>query len=273
MQFENDKLLYQYYKDIKDCDPLPHGETVRLIVRAQKGDQKAFEKIIKSNLKFVITVAKSYQNQGHPLLDLINDGNVGLINAIKRFDVTKGFRFISYAVWWVRESINTSLNENSRIVRIPVNHINRIRSSKESINDFINKNGRLPSKGEELSNGEIVDEFLLPDSFTSHSLDNLISDNDDLTYMDLINVQPKELVLDENKIDNEIHNILDELSEREKNIVIKYYGMLGEEPRTLQDLSGEYGITLERVRQIKDKAIRNLRHNSKRLYELINNKR
>lgn len=269
MYTENDDLLHKYYREISNEKPLTRKEETTLINKAQSGDEKALQKLIKANLKFVVSVAKSYQNQGHPLSDLINDGNLGLINAVNRFDTSSGYKFISYAVWWVREAINTSLNETSRMVRIPVNHINRIKNSKKAINDYISEHGKLPELGDELNNGEVVDTFLLINSYSCESLDNSISEDENLTYLDGISSEPEDLVLDKNKIDKELYDLMDDLEDREREIIIKYYGLLNKESKNLNELSEEYGITLQRVRQIKDKGIRKLRHNSKRLYGLI----
>jgi len=212
MYKNNEDLLYKYYNEIGKQKSLNLEDETKLIKLAQSGDDEALKKLIECNLKFVITVAKNYQNQGHPLTDLINDGNVGLINAVKRFDTNTGHKFISYAVWWVREAINTSLNETSRMVRIPVNHINRIKNSKKSVNDYINEHGRLPGIGDELNNGEVVDKFLLTNSFSCESLDNLISESsNNLSYVDIIGSEPEELILEENSVDSELYDLLDEL--------------------------------------------------------------
>lgn len=267
---QSNDIVYSYYHDINKEAPLSSKEEVRLITKAQNGDEKAKNKVITSNLKFVITIAKKYQNQGLPLVDLINEGNIGLIKAIDRFEVEKGYKFISYAVWWVRQTIISAINEQSRIVRIPVNHVNRIYSSRDSVNRFIMENERLPEIGDELDNGEIVDLYLLPESFTSESLNNIVGE-ESAEYMDFLSTDKTDIIPDRS-MENELYNIMDFLPDREHDIVLKYYGMMGNEEHNLEDLANEYGITKERVRQIKEKAIRKLRHNSIRLFEIIKNK-
>jgi len=267
---QSNDIVFNYYHDIHKENPLEAKEELKLISKAQKGDEKAKDKVITSNLKFVITIAKKYQNQGLPLIDLINEGNIGLIKAIDRFEVSKGYKFISYAVWWVRQTIISAINEQSRIVRIPVNHVNRIFSSKDSVNRFIMENERLPEIGDELDNGEVVDLYLLPDSFTSESLNNTVGDKD-TEYLDFLNSETSDIIPDKS-LETELYNIMDFLPDREHDIVLKYYGMMGNDEHNLEDLANEYGITKERVRQIKEKAIRKLRHNSIKLFEIIKNK-
>lgn len=267
---QSNDIVFNYYHDIQKETPLEIKDELELITKAQNGDEEAKNKVITSNLKFVITIAKKYQNQGLPLVDLINEGNIGLIKAIDRFEVDKGYKFISYAVWWVRQTIISAINEQSRIVRIPVNHVNRICSSRDSVNRFIMENERLPEIGDELDNGEVVDLYLLPDSFTSESLNNSIGD-EDLTYVDFLTTEKTEMIPDRSA-ETELYNIMDFLPAREQDIVLKYYGMMGNDEHNLEDLAKEYGITKERVRQIKEKAIRKLRHNSIKLFEIIKNK-
>lgn len=268
MTTNNDDLVYKYYSEIADYKPLSRDEELRFIKLAQDGDIDAYETIIKSNLKFVIKIAKMFRNQGHPLNDLINEGNLGLINAISRFDLESKNKFITYAVWWIRQGINNAINETGKSVRLPVNILVKIKNNKKFVDDYIATNHVAPMIGEVLSNGEEVNKYLLPDAHTTLSLDETINDSN-ITYGDALTVETNEMTMDDVMVKDEIITLLNDLNDREKDIVIKYFGLDGTDKMTLLEISEIYGLTIERVRQIKEKSIRKMRHNSSRLYQLI----
>ena len=269
MATENDDLVYRYYKEIANFKPLSREDEATLIKSAQNGDVDAYETIIKSNLKFVIKIAKMYQNQGHPLSDLIGEGNLGLINAIDRFDLNSGNKFITYAVWWIRQAINNSINETARSVRLPVNILVKMRNSKKFVDDFIAKNNTSPLLGDVLENGEIVSKYLLPNANHTLSLDETINDSD-ITYSDVLSTPPNENDIDDIMIRDELYSLLVGLTDREKDVVIKYFGLDGGEKMTLLTISKIYDLTIERVRQIKEKAIRRIRFNADGLFDILN---
>lgn len=270
VNFENENSLSKYFKDVRKSILLTPDEEVTLAKRIQSGDESAIEELVNSNLKFVISIAKEYQNQGLALADLISEGNYGLVKAATRFDHSRGFRFISYAVWWIKQSIIQSLNENARMVRLPANVINRLSGLKKEIEKFEFENEREPIFGEILDeNNEAVELITYP---KCSSLNDLINDDGD-EVIDLISNVPDDtsnVVIDE-RIKNEIRGTLSVLDERERNIIQSYYGIDTDcEPMTLEAIGEKYSLTKERIRQIKEKAIRKLRHNAHNLYNLIN---
>ena len=268
ISFENDDNLSKYFKDVRKTILLTPEEEVTLAIKIKNGDELAKEKLINSNLKFVISIAKEYQNQGLSLSDLISEGNYGLVKAATRFDHTRGFRFISYAVWWIKQSIIQSLNENARLVRLPANVINKLASLKKEIEKFEFENEREPIYGDILDeNNEPVDLFLYP---RCTSLNEPINEEgDEMIDVIKINNDTEEIVIND-KIRKKLDETLSVLDEREKNIIECYYGINIEcEPMTLEAIGEKYSLTKERIRQIKEKAIRKLRHNADELHELI----
>lgn len=243
MNRNNDELIYRYYQEISDFKPLSRSEETRLVLLAQSGDMEARDNIIKSNTKFVIKIAKMYQNQGHPLCDLINEGNLGLINAINRFDVTSGNKLISYAVWWIREAINTSLNETSRSVRLPVNLIVKNKANLKFIDKFIAENQIEPSIGDVLDNGEELTRITLPDAHSMLKLDDEIPESN-LSYVDVLSTEPVESESDNIMIRDEIMSLLNDVTDRERDIVSKYFGLDGGNRMTLLEISEIYGLSL-----------------------------
>ena len=241
-------------KDVRKLDMITQEEEIALARRIKEGDSRAADKLVKSNLRFVISVAKEYQNQGLPLADLINEGNLGLIKAAQKFDPERGFRFISYAVWWVKQSILQSLNENSRTIRLPVNVVQEMQKEKRE-NEKTNK--ELSSKFATLP--RMID------------LDMHINEDGD-TLIDVIkndNVESPDEVFDTKDIlKQKMLEIMSVLDEREKVIVEDYYGITGT-PRTLEDIGSDFGLTKERVRQIKEKALRKLRNDSVTLFDYM----
>jgi RNA polymerase primary sigma factor len=258
--------LDKYLTDIGKIPMLNADEEADLAQRIRAGDKEALEKLTKSNLRFVVSVAKQYQNQGLSLSDLINEGNVGLMKAAKRFDETKGFKFISYAVWWIRQSILQAIVEYSRIVRLPLNKVGSYNKVNEAYVTFVQKFEREPSH-EEL--GEILDVApkeianMLKGNGRHLSVDAPLSGDDgDSTMLDLIssdqNDSPDENLMEESLIE-EVAQGLSILSVREVEVLSSYYGLNGMKSMTLEEIGELYGLTRERVRQIKERAIRRLR--------------
>lgn len=243
-------------------------EEVDLAQRIKKGDKKALEKLTKANLRFVVSVAKQYQNQGLSLPDLINEGNLGLLKAAEKFDETKGFKFISYAVWWIRQSILQALAEQSRIVRLPLNQVGAAGKINKILTKFEQENERRPSV-DELSERidipkEKIDEAILANNGHHVSMDAPFSDSEEGSLLDImINddspMADNQLVLE--SLREEIKAALKTLNERERNIIESFFG-INQPELTLEEIGVKYDLTRERVRQIKEKAIRRLRDNT-----------
>ena len=270
VNFEEEESLVKYFKDVRKTTLLTPDEEVDLALRIKTGDTDAVESLVQANLKFVVSIAKDYQNQGLPLADLISEGNYGLVKAASRFDHTRGFRFISYAVWWVKQSIIQSLNENARMVRLPANVINKLHSLKKEIEKFEFENEREPIYG------EILDDNMEPVDLMNYSVctslnDKINEDGDEL--IDLISDKSDgedKLVVDE-RLKAELAETLSILDNRERVIIESYFGINTEcEPMTLEAIGENFSLTKERIRQIKEKALRKLRHNAHNLYNLIN---
>ena len=235
---------------------------MELSKRIKDGDQSAVDELVSANLRFVITVAKDYQNSGLPMADLISEGNYGLMTAAKRFDHTKGYKFISYAVWWIRQSILQSLNDNGRMVRLPANVINKISKNRKELEKLASND----NFDEEIKS--IEEEYPTVISLSSQ----LNEDGDELidTIEDESVKRPDVEIANENDLKNEINISLSSLDGRERDIIECYFGLNGEK-MTLEMIGEEYNLTKERVRQIKEKAIRKLRYNSENLHEFLNN--
>ena len=266
--------LEKYLTDIAKIDLITADEEIRLAKLIKQGDKDALEKLTKANLRFVVSVAKQYQNQGLSLPDLINEGNVGLMKAAKRFDETKGFKFISYAVWWIRQAILQSIVEYSRIVRLPLNKVGSYNKVNEAFLNFVQQFERDPSH-EEL--GALLDltpkeiSTMIKGNSRHLSVDAPISGEDgDATMLDLISQGDEgspDLNLMEQSLKEEVENGLAILSPREIDVICSYYGLKNHKSLTLEEIGEMYGLTRERVRQIKERAIRRLRksHNSVQL--------
>jgi len=269
VNFEDERSLSKYFKDLRKTTLLTPEEETELAKQIKEGSQEAIEKLVNSNLKFVVSVAKDYQNQGLSLSDLISEGNYGLVKAATRFDHTRGFRFISYAVWWIKQSIIQSLNENARTVRLPANIINKLSQLKKEIEKFEFENEREPIYG------EILDENNEPVELISHprcnSLNEAINeDGDELIDIIVVNDDDAEKLFIDNRIKDELTRTLSVLDERERNIIECYFGINTDcEPMTLEAIGEKYDLTKERIRQIKFKALRKLRHNCQRLQNFI----
>ena len=262
--------LDKYLQDISHEELLSTDEEVELAQQIRQGDRKALEKLCKANLRFVVSVAKQYQNQGLSLSDLINEGNVGLIKAAKKFDETRGFKFISYAVWWIRQSILQAIAEQSRIVRLPLNQVGSINKLAREMNKFEQENERRPSIDEIADKVDIPEDKLIDaiKANTKHvSVDAPLVNGEEGSMLDVLSNSDapdtdKELVME--SLRNEIERSLTLLKGREKDIVKAFYG-IGEPELTLDEIGAKFNLSRERVRQIREKGIRRLRHN-------INNK-
>lgn len=270
VNFETDDSISKYFKEVRKSVLLTPEQEVNLAKRIKEGDERATEELVNANLKFVVSIAKEYQNQGLALSDLISEGNYGLIKAANRFDHNRGFRFISYAVWWIKQSIIQSLNDNARVVRLPANVINKITKLNKEISRFENDNEREPIYGE-IFNSENKASVML--SFPrATSLNQLINEDGDelieLIPADSIDVDELEVT---EKIKDELTKTLNVLDDRERMIIESYFGINTEcESMTLEAIGEKYSLTKERIRQIKEKAIRKLRHNAQGLQILMN---
>ena len=262
------EALEKYLSEIGKEELLSADEEVELAQRIRKGDKKALEKLTKSNLRFVVSVAKQYQNQGLSLPDLINEGNVGLIKAAEKYDETRGFKFISYAVWWIRQSILQAIAEQSRIVRLPLNQLGSMNKINRMLTKFEQENERRPSV-DEIS--EVIDipedkvDEAINVSGRQVSVDAPFVDGEDNSLLDVLvnNDAPmadKQLVIE--SLQAEIMDALKMLTIRERNIITAFYG-IGQPEMTLEEIGVKFGLTRGRVRQIKEKAIRRLRGNTK----------
>lgn len=258
--------LDKYLQEIGKVELISPEKEVELAKRIKKGDQEALEILIKSNLRFVVSVSKQYQNQGLSLPDLINEGNLGLIKAAERFDETRGFKFISYAVWWIRQSILQALAEQARIVRLPLNKIGSINKINKAFNKLEQEFQREPTIEEVAhlmdSKPEIIEDSL---NFSNiHvSMDAPLRDEEANNLYDVM-LNEDSLVPDEALMDDslriEIERSLSTLAYRESEILRYYYGLNNNQPHTLEEIGNEFGLTRERVRQIKEKAIKKLKN-------------
>ncbi len=261
--------LDKYLQEIGKVDLLTPDEEVILAQKIRNGDQLSLERLTKANLRFVVSVAKQYQNQGLSLGDLINEGNLGLIKAAQRFDETRGFKFISYAVWWIRQSILQALAEQSRIVRLPLNRVGSLNKISKTFSELEQRFEREPSPEElaevlEISSSEVVDTMKISGRHVSMDapfvqgeenslLDVLENETDDKPDSGLVN----------ESLRKEVQRALSTLTQREADVISLYFGLNGEHAMTLEEIGEKFNLTRERVRQIKEKAIRRLRHASR----------
>ncbi|MBQ1225084.1 MAG: RNA polymerase sigma factor RpoD/SigA [Alistipes sp.] len=260
--------LDKYLQEIGKEELITVEEEVELAQRIRKGDQEALEKLTKANLRFVVSVAKQYQNQGLSLPDLINEGNLGLIKAAEKFDETRGFKFISYAVWWIRQSILQALAEQSRIVRLPLNQVGSLNKINKASARFEQEHERIPSPEElaaelELPRDKVADTLRVAGRHIS--VDAPFADGEDNSLLDvLINTDSpnadRELINE--SLAAEVERALETLTERERDIIRYFFG-IGCSEMTLEEIGEKFDLTRERVRQIKEKAIRRLRHSSR----------
>ena len=260
--------LDKYLQEIGREELITVEEEVELAQRIKKGDQEALDKLTRANLRFVVSVAKQYQNQGISLPDLINEGNLGLIKAAEKFDETRGFKFISYAVWWIRQSIPQALAEQSRIVRLPLNQVGSLNKINKALSQFEQQYERQPSPDEladmlEIPREKIADTLRV--SGRHVSVDAPFVDGEDNSLLDVLvnNDSPNaDKGLVNESLNTEIERALSTLTERERDIV-KYFFGIGCQEMTLEEIGEKFGLTRERVRQIKEKAIRRLRHSAR----------
>ena len=263
------RSLSKYLQEISKYEPLDPEREVELAIRVKQGDRRALKELTEANLRFVVSVAKDYQGQGLPLTDLINEGNLGLIKAAERFDETRGFKFISYAVWWIRQSVLQALAEHSRIVRLPLNRvgtISKINKASERLEQIYERAPRADELGKqlEMKSGEINEAQRI--SRRHHSLDTPFSDEDSNCLLDVIadgKSEEPDRELELVSLEEEVKASLTTLKEREQEVIKMYFGINREYALTLNEIGEEFGLTRERVRQIKEKAIRRLRHKSR----------
>ena len=266
---ESNRSLSQYLEEIGKYEPLHPSREVELAQAIKKGNRLAMKELVEANLRFVVSVAKDYQGQGLPLTDLINEGNMGLMKAAGRFDETRGFKFISYAVWWIRQSILQALAEHSRIVRPPLNRVGTISKITKTAEKLEAEVERSPNEEEigrnlEMTSDEVIDAMRI--SRRHHSLNAPFRDGDKNSLIDVIEddgqIDPDEPLMAES-LKDEIRQSLDTLKDRERQVIKMYFGIDRDYALTLNEIGEEFSLTRERVRQIKEKAIRRLRHRSR----------
>jgi RNA polymerase primary sigma factor len=262
--------LEKYLQEIGKVEMINAEEEVQLALRIKQGDQRALERLTKANLRFVVSVAKQYQNQGLSLPDLINEGNLGLIKAAQRFDETRGFKFISYAVWWIRQSILQSLAEQSRIVRLPLNKVGLANRINKAYQQLEQEYEREPSVEElaEMLDLEIEEVSSTLSIGSRHvSMDSPLSDGEDSTLVDVMenpNSESADEAIDHKQsLTQEIERSLNTLTERQQEVLRFFFGIGVDHPMSLEDIGERFSLTRERVRQIKDKAITKLRNTSR----------
>jgi RNA polymerase primary sigma factor len=262
--------LDMYLQDIGKVELITADEEVVLAQKIKKGDQRALDKLVKANLRFVVSVSKQYQNQGMSLPDLINEGNLGLIKAAQRFDETRGFKFISYAVWWIRQSILQSLAEQSRIVRLPLNKIGAINKINKSLSKLEQDLEREPSYDEVAELLDMVPQDIQDTMRNNHrhlSMDAPLNITEDAGCMyDLMEneeaLRPDKVLISES-LQQEILRALSTLTEREADVIKLFFGLNGTHAHSLEEIGEKFGLTRERVRQIKEKAVRRLKNGSR----------
>jgi RNA polymerase primary sigma factor len=261
--------LDKYLADISRLPLITSEEETILAQKIRAGDMDALEKLTLANLRFVVSVAKQYQNQGLSLPDLINEGNVGLIKAAKRFDETRGFKFISYGVWWIRQAIIQAVSEQSRVIRLPLNKIgvlNKIKKAQSALEQKLERPASVSEIAEVLEISEEEIGITMRASSWHISTDALLPGNEDQTIMELISnpndAKPDDMLM-KSSLQHEVKRVLETLTEREKEVIALFYGIGYTSSSTLEEIGEKYDLTRERVRQIKEKAIRKLRMGSK----------
>lgn len=271
--YDDENVLSIYMREINKVPLLSREEEDFYARKAAKGDPEARENLVKANLRFVVNVAKKYQNQGLPLSDLINEGNIGLMNAIERYDVDKGYHFISYAVWWIRQAILKAICEKSRMIRLPLNRANELVQIQKAAKTLQSE------KGDDFEISDIADATNLKDDHVMNLL-NISKDIVSLetpVYVDRGASELGDFIQDEeyqspddlaieNSLKEDINNVLDTLTEKESSIIQYRYGLNGHSPMSLKDIGDRYNLTKERIRQIEKKAIKRLQHPSRSQY-------
>lgn len=261
--------LDRYLADIGKEQMITAEEEVELARRIKAGDEEALNKLTTTNLRFVVSVAKQYQNQGISLQDLINEGNVGLIKAAKRFDETRGFKFISYAVWWIRQSILQAIADQSRIVRLPLNQVGVINKIKKETARLEQKLKRIPTT-EEIAEAIDMPVYKVSEimKMNNHpqSIDSPISPNEETRFVDIFvhdNDEDTDTILMQESLASEIHDVLSTLPDKEREVLMLFYGINTSHEHTLDEIGDRMELSRERVRQIKERALKRLRQNSK----------
>jgi RNA polymerase primary sigma factor len=258
--------LEKYFQEISREEMITADQEVELAQRIKAGDKVALEKLTKANLRFVVSVAKQYQNGSMTLGDLINEGNLGLIKAAERFDETRGFKFISYAVWWIRQSIIQALAEHSRIVRLPLNRVSSLNKISKTFSELEQKYEREPTDEELASVMDITEEEVKKNRMASNkkvSVDAPFINGDGGCLLDIMEDDqeaPTDSSLVQDSLQKEVQRALSVLSTRESEVIASFYGLYNQAPMSLEEISYQYGLTRERVRQIKEKATKKLRH-------------
>jgi len=261
--------LDKYLQEIGKVDLITADEEVKLARRIREGDQVALEKLAKANLRFVVSVAKQYQHNSMSLGDLINEGNLGLIKAASRFDETRGFKFISYAVWWIRQSIMQALAEQSRIVRLPLNRVSSLNKISRTFSELEQKYQRDPSPEEladvlDIATEEVADNMKISSRQVSVDAPFVTGEGNsllDVLVNDQVETTDSRLIAD--SLRRDVQRALSTLTQRESDVISFYYGLNGEHAMTLEEIGEKFGLTRERVRQIKEKATKRLRHSSR----------
>jgi len=269
LPFAHSYILQRYFAEISVEKPLTPDEEIEIAGKVRKGDKEALDKLLRANLRFVVSIAKKYQNQGLSLEDLINEGNIGLIKAAKRYDETRGFKFISYAVWWIRQTILQSISENARLVRLPLNIVGNLNKISKLTSEFEKDYEREPTYDEieailqkENINVNLIWE--LRDRMLS--IDTPMGVNDNGTLQDILPCSDEYNpgnVIAEASFREEVNQVISSLSKREAAVIRMYFGIGHDTPATLEEIGQELSLTRERVRQIKEKALRKLRHTSR----------
>ena len=269
------KSIDQYLQEIGKVNLLIPEEEIDLAIRIKKGDEVAKEKLVKANLRFVVSVAKHFQNQGLSLGDLINEGNIGLIKAAQRFDETRGFKFISYAVWWIRQGIMEAIAYQTRVVRLPLNRVSNLTKISKAFRDLEQEFERKPTTEElakilDMTTDEVAYALQISGRHVSMDAPLKAGDENKNSLMDVLPNEHQPLPdkdLMKESLKDEVTNVLSSLTEREAEVIKLYFGIDGDHSATLEEIGERFNLTRERVRQIKEKALRNLRH-SKRSYKL-----
>lgn len=274
----NSISIKNYFKDLRKIEPISGNDQTALAIKAKAGDRDAMDKLIKCNLRFVLTIAKEYQYGNVDIEDLINEGNIGLIKAVDRFDATKGFKFISYAVWWVRQSIMQYIYENGNMVRLPINKINVIGKVNKASEQLYHELDREPTSEEiqaitNFSAEDIKSSYM--DTARCFSIDQKISDDSDTELGDIIpgeTMEDIEVKLNGESLKHEINSVLTTLTERESQILNYYFGLNGSKEMSLKEIGDNLDLTNERVRQIKELALKKMRMygKSSKLREFLN---
>jgi RNA polymerase primary sigma factor len=261
--------LDKYLQEIGRIDLITADDEVRLTQRIREGDQSALDKMVKANLRFVVSVAKQYQNQGLTLGDLINEGNVGLVKAAMRFDETRGFKFISYAVWWIRQCILQALAEQSRVVRLPLNRVSTLNKLNRTFSSLEQKFQRDPSPEEIAEVMEIAPEEIFETVQMGNrqvSIDAPFRSGEDGDMLDILEDESEESpdsMLIHSSLSEDVQRSISTLTKREADVILRYYGLNGNQAMSLEEIGEHLNITRERVRQIKEKSLRRLRHTSR----------